>query len=36
MRLITKSDPVRVYASGGQDVNHLDETYDGKNTRYLR
>jgi len=30
MRLITKSDPVSVYASGGQDVNHLDEVYDGK------
>jgi predicted dehydrogenase len=22
--------PVRVYASGGQDVNHLDEVYDGE------
>lgn len=30
MRFITKADPVRVYASGGQDVNHLDETYDGQ------
>lgn len=29
MRLILKSDPVRVMASGGQAVNHLDETYDG-------
>ncbi|UWR21883.1 Gfo/Idh/MocA family protein [Sulfitobacter sp. S190] len=29
MRLIVQSDPVRVMASGGQDVNHLDETYDG-------
>jgi len=30
MRLIAQSEPVRVYASGGQDVNHLDEKYDGK------
>lgn len=30
MRLIAQADPVRVYASGGQDVNHLDEVYDGK------
>ncbi len=30
MRLILKSDPVRVMASGGQDVNHLTEVYDGK------
>ena len=29
MRLTLKSDPVRVYASGGMNVNHLDETYDG-------
>ena len=29
MRLIAKSEPVKVYASGNQDVNHLDETYDG-------
>ena len=28
MRLILKSDPVRVMASGGQVVNHLNETYD--------
>ncbi len=27
MRLITRSEPVRLYASGGQDVNHLDELY---------
>jgi len=27
MRLITGSDPTRLYASGGQNVNHLDETY---------
>jgi predicted dehydrogenase len=30
MRLILKSDPVRVMASGGQAVNHLDEVYGGK------
>ena len=29
MRLILKSDPVRVMASAGQEVNHLDEVYDG-------
>jgi len=29
IRLIAGADPVRVYASGGQDVNHLDERYDG-------
>ena len=30
MRLIVDSEPVRVYASGAQDVNHLDETYGGE------
>jgi myo-inositol 2-dehydrogenase / D-chiro-inositol 1-dehydrogenase len=30
MRLITQSEPVRVYCSGGMDVNHLDERYDGR------
>ncbi len=30
MRLITASDPVRVYASAGMDVNHLEERYDGE------
>ncbi len=30
MSLITGSRPVRVFASGGQDVNHLDERYDGR------
>ncbi len=30
MRQILKSDPIRVSASGGQAVNHLDETYDGE------
>lgn len=30
MRLIADSEPVRVQASGAQDVNHLDEVYDGE------
>jgi predicted dehydrogenase len=30
MRLITTAEPVRVMGSGGQDVNHLDEEYDGE------
>ena len=30
MRLIAKSDPVRVMASGAQSLNHLDELYDGQ------
>ena len=30
MRLTLKSDPVRVFASAGVDVNHLDERYDGR------
>lgn len=30
MRHILQDEPVRVFASGGQDVNHLDESYDGK------
>lgn len=30
MRLIAGCDPVRVMASGGQSVNHLDEVYDGQ------
>ncbi len=30
MRHIIKSDPIRVMASAGQAVNHLDEVYDGK------
>jgi myo-inositol 2-dehydrogenase / D-chiro-inositol 1-dehydrogenase len=29
MRLITKSEAVRVYCSGAMDVNHLDEAYEG-------
>ena len=30
MNLIADSRPVRVMASGAQDVNHLDESYDGE------
>jgi predicted dehydrogenase len=30
MRLILKSDPIRVMASAGQEVNHLDEVYKGR------
>jgi predicted dehydrogenase len=30
MRLATGAEPVRIYASGGQDVNHLDERYAGE------
>lgn len=30
MRLIAGAEAVRVYASGGSDVNHRDETYDGE------
>jgi len=30
MRLITGAEPVRVFASGAMDVNHLDEQYDGR------
>jgi predicted dehydrogenase len=30
MRLIIQSEPTRVYASGGQNVNHLDERIDGE------
>jgi len=30
MRLILRSDPVRVMASAGQAVNHIDERYDGE------
>jgi len=29
MRLVIKSEPTRVMASGAQDANHLDESYDG-------
>ncbi len=30
MRLITSAEPLRIYASGGQNVNHLDERYEGE------
>ena len=30
MRHILQSNPVRIHASAGQEVNHLDEVYDGK------
>ncbi len=30
MNIITDAQPIRVMASGGQDVNHLDELYDGR------
>jgi len=30
MNLVVKSKPVRLFASGAQDVNHLDERYDGE------
>jgi myo-inositol 2-dehydrogenase / D-chiro-inositol 1-dehydrogenase len=30
MRLITRSEAVRVYCSGAMDVNHLDERYNGR------
>jgi predicted dehydrogenase len=30
MRLVLQSEPTRVFASGAQDVNHLDERYDGR------
>lgn len=30
MRLILRAEPIRVVASGGQDVNHLNEVYDGR------
>ncbi len=35
MRLLAGADPVRVMASGGQDVNHLDEVYDGRRADML-
>ncbi len=30
MNLISRRKPLRVFATGGQDVNHLDEVYDGE------
>jgi len=35
MRLILKSEPVRVVASGGQALNHLNEVYDGETSDIL-
>lgn len=35
MNLLVKERPTRVYASGGQDVNHLDEYYDGRRSDIL-
>lgn len=35
MNLIVGARPTRVYASGGQDVNHLDEVYDGERSDIL-
>jgi len=35
MMQATRSRPVRVFASGGQDVNHLDEVYDGERSDIL-
>ncbi|MGB0795939.1 MAG: Gfo/Idh/MocA family protein, partial [Paracoccaceae bacterium] len=35
MRLILKSEPRRIMASAGQDVNHLNETYDVKSMIYF-
>ena len=35
MNLIANSEPLRVFASGGQDVNHLDETYHGERSDIL-
>ena len=35
MNLVVDARPTRVYASGGQDVNHLDEYYDGERSDIL-
>jgi myo-inositol 2-dehydrogenase/D-chiro-inositol 1-dehydrogenase len=35
MNLVVGTRPLRVYASGGQDVNHLDEVYDGERSDIL-
>jgi myo-inositol 2-dehydrogenase/D-chiro-inositol 1-dehydrogenase len=35
MNLVCEGRPVRVLASGGQDVNHLDEVYDGRRSDIL-
>ena len=35
MNLITQAKPIRVFASGAQDLNHLDEVYDGESPDIL-
>ena len=35
MNRIIGADPIRVFASGNQDVNHLDEVYDGRRSDIL-
>ena len=35
MNLLVDDRPVRVYASGGQDVNHINEYYDGRRSDIL-
>jgi predicted dehydrogenase len=35
MRHLLRAEPVRVFASGGMDVNHLDEVYDGESPDIL-
>ena len=35
MDLVLGEQPIRVFASGGQSVNHLDEKYDGKQSNML-
>lgn len=35
MRLVSKSEPVRIFGSGGQDVNFLEEEYDGNKSDIL-
>ena len=35
MNLVVGARPTRVFASGGQDVNHLDEVYDGERSDIL-
>jgi predicted dehydrogenase len=35
MRVILREEPVRIFASGAQDVNHLNETYEGRKADIL-
>jgi hypothetical protein len=35
MRYMLDDEPVRIYATGGQSVNHLDEYYDGRQSDIL-